>query len=106
MWPLCPNQHVAGAAQFQSSASDLESRAEVGNSFSAAIRGLATSVKSCSGGISRYAYARRLDGQLVPPQLIELGEPVTVGAVHDDGVRERNVDAVFMIVVATKTSNS
>jgi len=27
--------------------------------------------------------------------VIELGEPVTVGAVHDDGVRERNVDAVF-----------
>jgi len=46
---LLATQHVAGAAQFQSSAAILNPAPRSENSFSAARRRLATSVNSCSG---------------------------------------------------------
>jgi hypothetical protein len=52
---LLAAQHVARAAQLQSSAAILKPAPRSLNSFSAASRRRAISVSSCSGGISRYA---------------------------------------------------
>src|SRR5581483_4185897 len=84
--PLCsPPSRLPAPRISRSSAATRKPLPRSLNSLIAASRFFATGDRFSSGGITRYAYA----------QLIELRQAVPIGAVDDDRVRIRDVEAVL-----------
>ena len=92
---LLAAEHVAGAAQFEVERGDLEAGAEVGELLErgeAAARDLGQLLLRRNQQIRISAPVRAAHA---PAKLIQLAEAVAVRAVDDDGVRERDVEAVL-----------
>ena len=92
---LLAAEQVAGAAQLEVEGGDAEAGAEVGE--------LADRGEALARDLGEHGVGRDQEVGEGPPvgaahpaaQLVELGEAVAVGAVHDQGVRARDVEAVL-----------
>ena len=95
MAALLAAEHVARAAQFEIERGDFESRAEVGE--------LLESGEAAARDVGQFLFRRdeqvRIGAAIgaadASAQLVELAEAVAVGAIDDDGVGERDVEAVL-----------
>ena len=88
-------EHVACAAEFEVEGGDLEAGAEVGEFLECG--------EAAAGDFGQFGLRRdeqvgvgaAVAAAYAAAELIELAEAVAVGAVDDDGVGERDVEAVF-----------
>ena len=92
---LLAAQQISRAAQFQIERGDFEARAQVGKF---AQRGQPFARDFAQLGVLRDQQIR-IRAPIGPPhapaQLVQLGEAVALGVFDDDGVGERNIQAVF-----------
>ena len=88
-------EHVAGAAEFEIERGDLESRAQVGELLE---RGQAAARNLSQLGLRRNQQVRigaAIRTANPAAELIQLAETMAIGAVDDDGVGERDIQAVL-----------
>ena len=94
--PLCsPPSRLPAPRISRSSAATRKPLPRSLNSLIAASRFFATGDRLSSGGISRYAYAGRSRSADAAAQLIQLRQTVSIGAIDDDRVGVRDVEAVL-----------
>ena len=92
---LLAAQQVAGAAQFQIERGDLEAGAQVGK-FAQGRQTLAGDLAQFGvGGDQQIGVGAAVRAAHAAAQLVQLGEAVALGVFDDDGVGQRNVEAVF-----------
>ncbi len=92
---LLAAEHVAGAAKFQVERSDAEARAELAEFFHRR-QALASDVgKRCVRRNEQISVGALMRSPDASAQLIKLGEAEAVGAIDENRVRARNVEAVF-----------
>ena len=96
MWPLCsPPSRLPAPRSSRSSAAILKPAPRSVNSFSAASRRRASGVSSRVGRNQQVGVGAAVGAPHASAQLVELGQPVAVGAVDDDGVAQRDVEPVL-----------
>ena len=96
MCPLCsPPSRLPAPRSSRSSAAILNPAPRSENSFNAASRRRAIGSQFDLGGNQQVGIGPAIRAAHAPAQLIELGQSQAVGAIDQDGVAERNVEAVL-----------
>ena len=88
-------QHVAGAAQFEIEGRDLEAGAQVGKFFQRRQAPARDGGQLDFGRQQQVGVGAAIRAAHASAQLVKLGESQAVGAIDEDGVAERDIEAVL-----------
>ena len=92
---LLASQQIARAAQFQIERRDFEARAQI-RKFAQRGQALARDLAQLGiGGNQQIRIGAPVRPAHAPAQLVQLRQAVALGVFDDDGVRQRNIQAVF-----------